>query len=375
MGNIHLAKRLSAENEVHIVDAYGFSKLYLQAIKDAGLPCHVVMPNCKKVYIGNKGAARLISFLKQLPVLLRLQSRLIRKVLEINPDAVWVSGPKSFVFLATSFRLRKYPLAMYFRGWGTPDQVNQSLLWLLKYRASAIMAVSKATAEQFRLAGVPAQKLHAVLNTIDMEMVRCKAKEPLEKSVPGLDKYPKLLLPSPRPTREKGHITAIKALAHLKKAGFDPILWLPGEVAEGGDSSFPNQLKRLACELSVQESVYLLGWINNMSALIKACAIVILPTHTEGLPRVILEAMLLQRPVVATPVGGICEVITDGRTGLLFPVDDDKALAAKVHSLISDSNRTAEIIDRAYELVTTEYTPELHTKRVSDAFRSVIKNK
>jgi len=375
MGNIHLAKRLLAENEVHIIDAYGFSKQYLQAIKDAGLPCHVVMPNCKKVYIGSKGIARLVSFLKQLPILLRLRLRLIRKVLEIKPDVIWVSGHKSFIFLASSFRLRKYPLVMYSRGWCTPDQVNWGLRWVLKHKASAIMTVSKATAEQLRVAGIPEKKLYVVSNTIDMEEIKRKSNEPLEEVVPGLGKYPKLLLPSPRPTPEKGHITAIKAMAHLKKAGFDPVLWLPGEVAEGGDGSFPNQLKGLARELSVEENVYLLGWINNMPALIKASDIIILPTHTEGLPRVILEAMFLQRPVVATPVGGICDVITDERTGSLFPVDDDSALAGKVRSLISDPNRTAEIIDRAYRLVTTEYTPDLHTKRVSDVFRSVVKNK
>ena len=66
--------------------------------------------------------------------------------------------------------------------------------------------------------------------------------------------------------------------------------------------------------------------------------VVALPSWTEGLPLVVLEAMAAARPVVATPVGGTPEVVLDGETGLLVPPRDPRALAAALQRLVDDAD-------------------------------------
>lgn len=371
-GTVYMAERLNADNEVHIIDAYGACNLYCEAIKKADIPLHILNPNPKRTYIGSKGKllVRIKAFVQQIPELWRLQKRLVKKVLEISPDMIWVNNEKSLVLLVSSSRLRKYPLVMYMRGWCTPDQVSSCLRWLLKHKVAAIIAHSRATISQLKRAGVPDKKLHFTRNTIDMEKTEQDARKTLEKALPGTDKWPRMLLPAARPVREKGHLTAVKAIARLKKAGYEPALWLPGKIAIGVDSSFIDQLQKLIEQLGVKDNIFFLGWCENMPALIKSCDIVILPTHTEGFPRVILEAMLLKRPVCATPVGGIPEAIEDGRTGLLFDVDDAHALAARIEKLVSESETRERIVQRAYDFVRKEYISDYHTNAVMKVFES-----
>ncbi|MHC4455641.1 MAG: glycosyltransferase family 4 protein [Planctomycetota bacterium] len=372
-GTVYLAERLNADNEVHIIDAYGACDLYCEAIKKADIPLHILNPNPKRTYIGSKGKllARVKALLQQIPELWRLRRRLVKKVLEISPDMIWVSNEKSLVLLVSSSRLREYPLVMYMRGWCTPDQVGNCLRWLLKHKVAAIIAHSRATISQLKRLGIPDKKLHFTRNTIDMEKTEQDAQKTLEKALLGTDKWPRMLLPAARPVHEKGHLTAVKAMARLKSAGYNPALWLPGKIPTGVDNSFIDQLQRLIEQLGVKDNIFFLGWCENMPALIKSCDIVILPTHTEGFPRVILEAMLLKRPVCATPVGGIPEVVKHGETGLLFDVDDDQVLAEQIKKIITEQSIRERFVQQAYDFVRKKFRSCDHTRAVMEAFRSV----
>jgi glycosyltransferase involved in cell wall biosynthesis len=370
-----LAERLAAEHEVHIIDAYGRCRPYHQAIREAGLPCEVLMPDSRWTYVGQKGIRRAITFLRQLPELLRLRARLVRAVCAIDPDVVWVMNEKSLTFVALSFRLRRYPVVLCVRGWGTPDQVSRWLRRLIRRRVAAVLAVSTATLEQLRLAGVAEDKLHLGSTTIDVEKVQRLADEPLDGNLPGQELSPKVLLLAARPERAKGHLAAVRALARLKADGYRPALWLPGEPPVGSDESFTRELRSLCVELDVEQNVFFLGWRDDVPKLIRACDYCILPSHTEGFPRSILEAMALRRPVVATPVGGVCDAIRHGETGLLFSVDDDQALATCLEELIREPQQAERMASAAYDYVQRAFNPEENTRRTVEILSAVaLKN-
>ena len=82
----------------------------------------------------------------------------------------------------------------------------------------------------------------------------------------------------------------------------------------------------------------LMGWLPSAAALdvVAASRVFLLPSHAEGLPNALLEAMALGTPVVATPVGSIPDVVEDGHSGLLVPVGDIDALAAAVRRILED---------------------------------------
>jgi len=102
---------------------------------------------------------------------------------------------------------------------------------------------------------------------------------------------------------------------------------------------------------------------------------VILPTHEEGFGHVILEAMLLKRPVLGTPVGGIKDSIIDDYNGLLFPINDDVKLAKQVLRINSDVELSHRLIQNGYKTVTEKFTPQAHTKQCMEALEKVFQNK
>jgi glycosyltransferase involved in cell wall biosynthesis len=102
---------------------------------------------------------------------------------------------------------------------------------------------------------------------------------------------------------------------------------------------------------------------------------VVVPSHSEGFCHAVLEGMLLRRPVIATSVGGIKDSIENGVNGLNFPVDDDESLASHIKRLATDSQLVAVLTENGYKTATETYSPENHTKRVTQALVKAVERK
>jgi glycosyltransferase involved in cell wall biosynthesis len=100
-----------------------------------------------------------------------------------------------------------------------------------------------------------------------------------------------------------------------------------------GEGEFRADLEALARRLQIGTAVRFLGYRTDVSRFIGAADILILPTRNEGFPWVLAEAMSLAKPVVASRVGGIPELVEDGRTGFLVPPDDPAALKTAIIDL------------------------------------------
>ena len=150
----------------------------------------------------------------------------------------------------------------------------------------------------------------------------------------------------------KAMILFIGRLTEVK--GVDVLLRATSGVASArvviaGDGEQRSYLEALASELKVDATF--LGQVDarRRTHLLEECKAVVIPSRvlpcgrTEGTPVVCLEAMAAGRPVVASRVGGLAELITDGQNGLLFDAGDDSALAAKLNLLIGDSSLSEEL--------------------------------
>ena len=90
----------------------------------------------------------------------------------------------------------------------------------------------------------------------------------------------------------------------------------------------------------------------------KNCYCLVLPSITEGLPRVMLEAMALSKPVVASRVGGIPDLIKDSENGFLFEVGNVQELAEKLRILLDNKELAVEMGRRGRELVQSQFSNE-----------------
>ncbi|HML20749.1 MAG TPA: glycosyltransferase family 4 protein [Aggregatilinea sp.] len=110
-----------------------------------------------------------------------------------------------------------------------------------------------------------------------------------------------------------------------------------------GEGELDAPLKQLVAELGITDQVVFSGFRRDIPAVLAASDVFVLPSFSEGLPLSLLEAMAANKPVVASRVGGIPEVVTDGETGLLIEPGDVPGLAAALASLMDDPDRSSRI--------------------------------
>lgn len=105
-----------------------------------------------------------------------------------------------------------------------------------------------------------------------------------------------------------------------------------------GDGPERKKSELLLHALGLQDRVFLLGWVDRRSMwrYLQQSTVFVLPSLSEGSPRVILEAMMCGLPIVATRVGGIPEMITDGLNGILVPPRNEDALAEAIRQVLND---------------------------------------
>jgi glycosyltransferase involved in cell wall biosynthesis len=128
-----------------------------------------------------------------------------------------------------------------------------------------------------------------------------------------------------------------------------------------GDGVQRCELEGMTRLLGIEDRVYFFGscpWDADLLKLIRHHHALILPSFTEGLPLVLIEAMSQGVPVIASSVGGVAELITDGVSGLLFSASDVNGLAAAITRLISDSKLRFDLAESGLHL------SELHTAQV-----------
>ncbi len=149
----------------------------------------------------------------------------------------------------------------------------------------------------------------------------------------GTDADRPVILMAGRLVAEKGYPELIEAMRQV-----DAELWAVGDRLKSDHAAnIDSHLRDAAADPVLKDRVRFLGYRRDMPELLRAADIFVLPSHREGMPRSIIEAMLTGLPVVATDIRGSREEVVDGETGLLVPVRDAKGLAGALNRLIDDA--------------------------------------
>ena len=195
-------------------------------------------------------------------------------------------------------------------------------------RVDRVICVSDAAASTFRAAGVDPAKLSVVRNGLPVPVLR-HARRETRLSLDCDERCP-VIVTTARLTLQKDHATLIGALPAVLARHPACRLWLIG----AGPQEL--MLKEQAAALGVADVVSFMGYRADVSDLLAAADLFVLPSRFEGLPLALLEAMAHGLPVVATRVGGTDEVLIDGVTGRLVGPGDSDALAAAIDDVLGD---------------------------------------
>ncbi len=163
---------------------------------------------------------------------------------------------------------------------------------------------------------------------------------PQPQSLPtALSFSPPILLAFGRLSKEKGFDTAIRAFSLLKQSGSN------GQLVIAGGGPERLRLEQLVQELSLTDSVHFTGVLSEeeVERRFNQATLVIVPSRSESFGLVILEAMQRGRPVIASRIEGVPEVISDGESGLLVPMDDPAAFCRAIQILLNDPQRAIQM--------------------------------
>ena len=127
--------------------------------------------------------------------------------------------------------------------------------------------------------------------------------------------------------------------------------WPRALLLVAGDGAQRPLVEQQVADLGLGDHVRLLGWRPDVDALLALADMVVLTSETEAAPLAIAEAMRAARPVIATDVGGVSELVRPGTTGLLVPPRDPAALAEAIDALAADRDRTSAMGLAARRLV------------------------
>jgi glycosyltransferase involved in cell wall biosynthesis len=214
---------------------------------------------------------------------------------------------------------------------GTPHSAGQTGLKRRELgRADAVTAVSGAVADALvRDYGLARARIRIVPPGADPPDPAREAPLAREaRAALGAGVLRPLVVCVGRLERQKGHDVLLEAVAALRARGVDCV------VARAGGGAERAPLEQRARALKLDGRVRFLGALDDPAPLIAAANVVVLPSRWEGLPLVLLEAMMRGRAVVASAVGGIPEVLEDGVNGRLVPPENPAALAAALEPLL-----------------------------------------
>jgi len=291
-------------------------------------------------------------------------------VAEFRPDIIQSHNVKSNLFVRLLGLHRHYPWIAFNHGYTATDLkdrlYNQFDRWSLK-AAFANVAVCRPFAQRLETYGVAPQRIRIQHNSV-RPFVPPPAEEVNRlRSELGVGER-RLILAVGRLSYEKGHADLLQALALLARR-VAPKNWCLVLVGDGPER---DSLTRLSSELSLAESVIFAGYRSDVRAFYSLADLLVLPSHSEGSPNVVLEAMAAGVPVVAMAVGGVPEILIHEQNGLLVPPGDLAEMAAAIGRLLEDEDLRSRFSAAGRQCAATLYLPETYCRTMIALYQQVL---
>jgi glycosyltransferase involved in cell wall biosynthesis len=168
----------------------------------------------------------------------------------------------------------------------------------------------------------------------------------------------------------KGHLDFLDMAHELTSAGIDAEYWIIGTDVHR--SGYQGKLEARTRELGLEKKVSFLGHCRNVPELLKQVDVVVCASHVEPFGICLTEAMASAKPVVATRVGGIPEVVEDGVTGILVPPKAPAELARAVRRLLQDPALGQQMGLAGRKRVEAYFTHEVHGAKVVAIYQRLL---
>lgn len=288
-------------------------------------------------------------------------------------------NPQSKLWGSIGALLGGVSLVSTLNSWYLNEHPRYSLRWFVytaielmtNFALSRYIVVSREIRDAMMHFGISGDKIDLIYNAINIQsfMIVGNREYWIEKL--NLPSDAILCVAAGRLSWAKGHENLIRAIGFLRQDGGEDVYCL---IA--GDGELREQLEKTILDMGLQGRVKLLGHLSrsDVLSLINVCDVFVMPSRTEGTPIALLEAAVLRKPILASRVGGIPELIHDEREGLLVQPDHPSELAKALRRLIQDKSLVNRLAENAHQKVAMEFSLDMQVKSTVQAYNKALQS-
>ena len=287
-----------------------------------------------------------------------LAARRLARVLPQFADLAHAHGLRAAWVCALAQRHRAFPFVFTAHnqpGLGLPSRLATAYVGA---RCARAIAVSSSVADGLAACGIPRSKITVIPNGIDLDrfaaphLDRAAARQSF-----GLAENAFVVSTAARLSREKGIDTLLSAAS--QRGGMTFLI--------AGDGPLQSSLAQ-----SAPANARFLGHLDDIRPLLAAADVCVIPSRREGQGLTALEAMAAGAPLIASRVGGLAEMLSDGETALLVPPNDPDALAAALSRLQSDRRLRVRLAEAALPVAHARYALAPMLDAVTAVYKEVV---
>jgi len=300
-----------------------------------------------------------------------LDFRLIRQGLAIvrseQCDILQSHGYKSHVLCAAIHFVTKIPWIAFVHGWTSEDfkvRCYHTLEKCLVPAATRVVAVSESLKARLPLAA--RRKTVVIPNAVDRDEVESCSRLRDVRAEFGISEQAMVVGVVGRLSPEKGQLFFLRVL-NLVRREFPEVVGLL--VGDGQDRAM---LEAESIKLGLDKAVFFAGHTGCVGDFYRAMDLVVMPSLSEGMPNVALEAMMFGKPVVASRVGGVPEVVVDSVTGSLVDSQNLGQMLSAICSLLSNPGLLNKYGEAGRERVLQDFSPVHRANRIVSIYQEML---
>jgi glycosyltransferase involved in cell wall biosynthesis len=304
----------------------------------------------------------------------RFDPRAIRQLRRVvarrKPDIVQTHMIKSHFLTKLSGIGSKYAWVAYHHGYTTTDLkmrgYNKLNRWSLP-SAARVITVCGPFAEDLSQAGVRRDRIIVCHNSVAAPPAASVDSKRALKERLGIVNGEQVVLAVGRLSREKGHRDLVDAISMLRE--LNPALKFRLVIV--GEGPERESLERVIREKGLNASVIFIGHVEDTSPYYAIADALALPSHSEGSPNVLLEAMAAGLPAIATAVGGVPEIAINDENALLVAAGDSDGFARALNRVLTDTELAHKLGRAAATHVTEKFSPAAYARSLLRVYQSL----
>jgi glycosyltransferase involved in cell wall biosynthesis len=294
----------------------------------------------------------------------------IRRVIERHDiDLVHASMTLNYQ-AAIAAKRASVPLAWLFNDTGTPWPLNRLTGHAARLLADEIGVAAEAVHPYFFSESVCSRVIYSPVDVTEFDPNEVEPEKAQLREELGIEAGRPVIGTVGNINPIKGHVHLLQSIAQLEEHCGPVAVPIVGRILDSRAEYF-EKLKRLRTQLGLDDTVNFVGYRSDIPQILSLFDVFVLPSVAEACPISVLEAMAMERPVVATRVGGVPEQIVDGEHGWIVPPADPDALASALSEVLQSPaerrNRGKAARRRAVSRFSTEECVERHVELYHNA--------